>query len=137
MQRIKYYPVFLLFYLFLPACSYLDERPYTIYKTAEEARMSGAMLKGWLPDWLPQSAYKIHEYHDLDTNARAFSFQVRSKDEFKLPVACREAEEVQRPRMKTELFPKEVHTLSYVQICGQVYVVIDHGGIVHGWANSY
>jgi hypothetical protein len=46
------------------------------YKTLEEAKLSGAIDKGWLPDFLPPSATDIQEIHhvELDRVRVEFSF---------------------------------------------------------------
>lgn len=46
------------------------------YKTLEEAKKSGAIDKGWLPDFLPPSATDIQEIHhiELDRIRVEFSF---------------------------------------------------------------
>jgi len=137
MQLIKCYLSLLLFALFLSACRFSGERPYSIYETAAEARLAGSIDRGWLPDWLPQSAYQIHEYHDLDTNARAFSFRLSQTEPFHFPVYCRKVEEPLSPRLETKLFVKQIHKLPDVKLCGQIFLVVDRQGIIHGWANSY
>ena len=43
------------------------------YDNYSEARPS--MNRGWLPAGLPRSATQVHEWHNLDTNARFGSFR--------------------------------------------------------------
>ena len=43
------------------------------YATGSDARASGIIHRGWLPDWLPDDAREIQLVYDLDTNAIAFS----------------------------------------------------------------
>jgi len=58
------------------------------YATREEAAKDGAILRGWLPEWLPASASEIYETHDLDTNKSSAFFRYAPGDEPKLPSAC-------------------------------------------------
>ena len=44
------------------------------YRTWKEATNAGAVSRGWLPPFLPESTTEIWETHDLDTNAGAFCF---------------------------------------------------------------
>jgi hypothetical protein len=40
------------------------------YASRSEARASGAIDRGWIPAWIPESAEGIREAHDLDSNRR-------------------------------------------------------------------
>jgi hypothetical protein len=47
------------------------------YATLEEARAAGAVERGWIPSFLPPSAYEIREAHDREGSRRRwglFSF---------------------------------------------------------------
>jgi hypothetical protein len=37
---------------------------------------------GWLPSWLPKSAYRIKESHDIDTNESWLTFSFSKSDDF-------------------------------------------------------
>ncbi len=50
-------------------CSY-DEVVTASYASHSEARQSGAIERGWIPEWMPASAEGIREAHDQDTNRR-------------------------------------------------------------------
>ena len=40
------------------------------YASRSDARESGAIDRGWIPSWLPDSAQDIREAHGLDSNRR-------------------------------------------------------------------
>ena len=50
-------------------CSSLDVVTAS-YASRSEARESGAIDRGWIPTWLPESAQDIREAHGLDSNRR-------------------------------------------------------------------
>jgi hypothetical protein len=50
-------------------CSY-DDVVTASYASRSEARESGAIDRGWIPAWMPESAADIREAHALDTNCR-------------------------------------------------------------------
>lgn len=113
------------------------ERPYVIYPTIEDARIDGAFQRGWLPEWMPNNAYNIHEYHDLDTNARGISFAVSDADKFLWPVGCTVAAVVPKMSMLTKLSPPDIHKLDGIKTCDDLFVLMDGSGIIHIWTNSY
>jgi hypothetical protein len=51
--------------LFAGGCS--DRQEFS-FANVKEARSSGAVARGWVPDDLPESATDLHELHNLDTN---------------------------------------------------------------------
>ena len=59
--------------LSLAACS--DEREAS-YATRDDAERAGAIERGWIPPFVPKSARKISEQHNLDTNAQRLTFVV-------------------------------------------------------------
>ena len=60
-------PLALLF-LVLVCLTACRERREATYETLLAAQENGAIERGWVPDFLPASAFTIREYHDLDTN---------------------------------------------------------------------
>ena len=120
-----------IFSLSLVACS---EQPYITYETAQEARLEGAIQRGWLPSWLPDDAYEIHENHNLDTNIRAFSFRLPNSSEFFWPEQCKSIQGSKKPSLKTKLFPKNIHTLPNVKKCDDLIVVKDDSNTMHAWS---
>ena len=51
------------------------------YATLADARQSGAVERGWIPEGLPEGAYELREAHDLDSNRRwgLFSFPAEER----------------------------------------------------------
>lgn len=56
------------------------ERPTAHYPTWQEVVKNGAITRGWIPSFLPNSSTNISERHDLDTNAGAFCFFAPTSD---------------------------------------------------------
>lgn len=54
------------------------------FTTMAEAADSSTGRNGWLPDFLPDSAYAIHELHDLSTNMCWGVFHLSAADELEL-----------------------------------------------------
>jgi hypothetical protein len=50
------------------------------YATWEDARRAGSIERGWLPAFVPSSAYEIRDTHDVDTNAQTLTFKVPATD---------------------------------------------------------
>lgn len=44
-----------------------------------------AIQAGWLPEWLPKSAYEINESHDIDSNISWTSFRFLKSEKFYEP----------------------------------------------------
>ncbi|RZJ18236.1 MAG: hypothetical protein EON91_06015 [Brevundimonas sp.] len=55
------------------ACSEVKDERYADYETA---RLAGAIKRGWIPAFVPQDAYALHDIHDLDSNAQTLSFRL-------------------------------------------------------------
>jgi len=51
---------------FLAVCSCSDQL-YRHYSRYSEAISTGELSRGWLPSWIPATAYDIHLQGDLDT----------------------------------------------------------------------
>ena len=51
--------------LLITACTDIIEEYYTNYADVVK---SGDLEKGWIPSFLPESAYDIYDKHNLDTN---------------------------------------------------------------------
>jgi hypothetical protein len=45
-----------------------SDRRESSFASVKEARSSGAVARGWVPNDLPESATDLRELHDLDTN---------------------------------------------------------------------
>ncbi|WP_415406215.1 hypothetical protein ACLHDG_10645 [Sulfurovum sp. CS9] len=70
--------IFLTFLLFL--LKNMDSQTNN-YLNKEEVLENTAIQRGWIPDILPDSAYKIVETHNIDTNKLNGSFKYLEKDE--------------------------------------------------------
>lgn len=63
--------------LSLAACS---EQVDETYPTWAEAQRAGAVERGWIPTFVPQSARQIRDRHDLDGNRQTLFFVARPPD---------------------------------------------------------
>lgn len=63
--------------LSLSACS---EQVEEAYPTWAEAQRAGAVERGWIPAFVPQSARQIRDSHDLDSNRQTLFFVARPSD---------------------------------------------------------
>ena len=68
----------ILFIVFLLGCS---DSQQNYYKNKDAIIKDNAIQRGWIPSIIPDSAYKIEEEHNLDTNILKGSFQYNEKDE--------------------------------------------------------
>lgn len=68
------------------------ENTDTSYDTAKEAISSGVLVKGWIPEWLPQDATDLREVHNIDSNAGELSFVVPNSESVQIPTDCRSVE---------------------------------------------
>jgi len=57
----------------LVACG---ERVESHYATFRDLERASAGARSWMPEWLPESATDIREWHDLDTNSTLVAFTV-------------------------------------------------------------
>ncbi len=55
-----------------------NEKIESYYKDFNIARKTGAIEKGWIPKYIPNSACDIREIHDLDTNEVWIVFKILS-----------------------------------------------------------
>lgn len=101
---------------------------------------------GWVPEWLPESATKIIEKHNLDTNARMWSSSVPLGTEVKLPAVCASAKRAELPSPPFEAHwwpesmaqsgPNSGQGFFYFK-CGNEYVgFAQEGGKFMGWSEK-
>ena len=80
------------------------------YPDLATARLEGALSRGWLPAYLPESATSLRERHNLDSNATLLFFRFDSADAFTASAPCvavAEAEVPAPPRLgRTKWWPK-------------------------------
>ena len=60
------------------------------FASIAEIQQSGLIEKGWFPNWMPLSATKIKETHNIDTNAGYIFFHFSAQDLNNLSSACPE-----------------------------------------------
>jgi hypothetical protein len=63
--------------LSLAACG---EQVEETYPTWAEAQRAGAVERGWIPTFVPQSAREIRDSHNLDSNRQTLFFVARPSD---------------------------------------------------------
>jgi hypothetical protein len=59
---------------------FFQETDVKEYKDRTLAEISGAISDGWLPDFLPQSAFDIYEKHNWDYNRGIIAFKFRTAE---------------------------------------------------------
>ena len=53
------------------------EHPARHYASYAEASAAGALgPRGWIPAWVPEAAYDIHDQHAIDSSARCIRFSL-------------------------------------------------------------
>jgi len=70
-----------LFLLFMIWILYTIDSRTNNYSNREEVVKDNAILHGWIPSILPNSAYDIKEKHNIDTSQFYGSFRYLEKDE--------------------------------------------------------
>ena len=82
MKKVLYIIAFIILSIIL-FLIYLDfsEIEKNFYNNKQDVLKDNAILRGWIPEVLPNSAYNISEIHDIDTNNVEGNFQYFEKDE--------------------------------------------------------
>jgi hypothetical protein len=79
----------LLLLVSLAGCDdYFDFSSSSRYSNLEQARVDGAVERGWLPKSIPSSAHDIVEAHNIDTNQIFVSFQYDGNDGAQFIAGC-------------------------------------------------
>lgn len=86
-------PVFLLVVI----CERI-ENPRSRFATYDEARASGIMDRGWIPDYIPRSSHDIREQHDIDTNRVKMTFKYDPQDTCDVSSHCVRSEAIPNGR---------------------------------------
>lgn len=73
------------------------------YSNLEQARVDGAIERGWLPKCIPSSAHDIVEAHNIDTNQIFVSFQYYGNDGAQFIAACMATESPHCPSAQRAL----------------------------------
>jgi hypothetical protein len=53
-----------------------DEQVEESYSTYSEAQRAGAVVRGWIPSFVPASARDLEDSHDLDTSRQTLRFTI-------------------------------------------------------------
>lgn len=56
------------------------ETPQVYYRTYDDMMADGAMIRGWVPTFVPPSASNFEERHNVDTNRSWLRFTVPKED---------------------------------------------------------
>jgi hypothetical protein len=56
------------------------ENPSTSFRNYAEMADSGIIERGWIPNYIPRSAFEIEETHDIDTNVVQMHFSFEPGD---------------------------------------------------------
>lgn len=121
----------LLFALLLAACQ-LSETPESSFANYKETVASGLIERGWIPDWLPETAVNIHEKHDLDNNASILLFDPGA--EFSVPAGCDPATNPPQATLKESWWPQSFSDDWPAYDCGNEYLAVDEAGMrVYFW----
>lgn len=83
------------------------ETPSSRFDDRAEAERSELFDKGWLPQWLPASARRIREKHDLDTSQTLLRFEFSSPDRPPFGESCAEttADALRLPSLDATWWP--------------------------------
>ena len=128
--------------LLLGACANSDIIESS-YGSMGEARDSDAVGKGWVPEWLPRSAGKIREIHNLDTGEWAVSFSYPEGRSLHIPTDCVQEKplEIEGPRIDAYWWPNDVppglfttHRHSFFRCSGYAVAKSDKTGQGFVWS---
>jgi hypothetical protein len=108
---------------------------HSSYSTAADARVDGAVKRGWLPEALPDSASDISESHNLDTNVGkgSFKFGVTDVDSFRRKLSPATPDQIERfagsERLKSDGYtfhavPGFILAVNWQSL--KVHFVLDH-----------
>ena len=76
----------------LVACH--SDRRESFYSSLAEARNDGAIDRGWIPDFLPQSSHAIHEVHDISPSTTWCAFEFLPSDSQDLRKSLKRVDEL-------------------------------------------
>ena len=118
--------------LFLGVGCLPGETPEEAYAGYSEAADGGAIERGWIPEWLPETAVNIHEKHDLDRNTSILVFDVGGS--FVIPEGCKPAATTSKASLSAGWWPvAEVAELP-VHDCGSGLLAVDEAGMrIYYW----
>ena len=124
--------LFVLLPVFLLAACQLSETPESSFANYKEAVASGLIERGWIPDWLPETAVNIHEVHNLDNNASILLFDAGV--EFSVPAGCEPTTNPPETTLKESWWSQSFSSDWPVYDCGNGYLAVDETGMrVYFW----
>ena len=97
----------------LAGCEETQESTYPDLATARE---SGAITRGWVPDWLPPSARNIKEAHNLDTNNGILVFNYTHTESWPIPSSCSpiSRNDLKPPSLRRSWWPQDAPPPAYL-----------------------
>lgn len=86
-MKLSYFCIFVILVIFVGILALFGAKNAEVteadFETYEElASAKGIFDAGWIPVWIPQSAKKIKEAHDIDTNQSFLSFEFSPSEAF-------------------------------------------------------
>jgi hypothetical protein len=76
--------------LLAAALTSCNEYREVTYPDLAKAKEDGAIERGWIPEWLPQSSVQFYEAHDLDSNRSALSVRFSANESWNPPSSCKQ-----------------------------------------------
>jgi len=105
--KIKRILILITFYTATCACFFSDiQKNY--YADFDAASSSGAIDRGWIPEFLPRSASAIYEKHDLDTNDSILFFTINPGDVEFMQENCSPIENAEEPDLGAKWWPDDI-----------------------------
>ena len=101
------------------------ETPEEAYAGYDEALADGAIERGWIPVWLPETAVNIQEKHDLDSNASILVIDVAGS--FAIPEGCNLTTESRASNLSAPWWPAATVAELPVYDCDNGYLALDDG----------
>lgn len=91
----------------LSGCSEVQEAAYT---NLQAAKAAGAIERGWIPEWMPQSSTNLREAHNLDTNRSSLSLRFSADERWSPPANCQSIGPLDAPvpRIRLRWWPSDV-----------------------------
>lgn len=127
----------------LAACGDARESSYQDFKAVEA---TGAIEHGWVPGWLPRSAYEIREIHDSDRKSSMLRFRYQRSETVKLADDCEPitSSQAARPPFKVNWWPATVpaaepasqRDLLFKCTADRSFVAISASGEIFHWRNK-
>ncbi len=111
----------------IAACSLIDTQSasYADYRAVEA---NGAIGRGWIPAFLPESATDVREKHNLDTNTKLVRFDFDAGDLETLTQACPPTQHIVPPTLNANWWPDDLQdSVGAFFHCegGRAYLAVD------------